>query len=149
MPRDALRRGRTSLPHHAYHVTTCTHGRTALFHDPANARLVIAQMRALHDERLLESLAWVLMPDHLHWLFQLSAGVELSFVIKRLKGRSALALVRRSGESGAVWQRGFHDHAIRGDEDFQAIARYIVANPLRAGLVRRVGEYPWWDAVWL
>ena len=29
------------------------------------------------------------------------------------------------------------------------VARYIVANPLRAGLVERVGDYPYWDAVWL
>jgi len=31
----------------------------------------------------------------------------------------------------------------------QATARYIVANPLRAGLVERLGDYPLWDAVWL
>jgi putative transposase len=30
-----------------------------------------------------------------------------------------------------------------------SIARYIVANPLRAGLVERLGDYPHWDAVWL
>ncbi|MFV3290267.1 transposase, partial [Pseudomonas sp. NY11955] len=29
------------------------------------------------------------------------------------------------------------------------VARYIVANPIRAGLVSRVGDYPHWDAVWL
>ena len=42
-----------------------------------------------------------------------------------------------------------HDRALRRDEDLLAVARYIVANPLRAGLVRRVGDYPLWDAVWL
>ena len=34
-------------------------------------------------------------------------------------------------------------------EDLVGVARYIVANPVRAGLVNRVGEYPYWDAVWL
>jgi len=29
------------------------------------------------------------------------------------------------------------------------MARYIVANPLRAGLVERIGDYPLWDATWL
>ena len=48
-----------------------------------------------------------------------------------------------------VWQKGFHDHAIRRDEDIKAVARYIIANPLRAGMVDRIGDYPFWDAVWL
>jgi hypothetical protein len=29
------------------------------------------------------------------------------------------------------------------------LARYVVANPVRAGLVQRVGQYPHWDAIWL
>ncbi|MFM2004374.1 MAG: hypothetical protein RLZZ09_29 [Pseudomonadota bacterium] len=31
----------------------------------------------------------------------------------------------------------------------QGIARYNVVNPLRAGLVDRIGDYPHWDAAWL
>jgi hypothetical protein len=49
----------------------------------------------------------------------------------------------------AVWQSGFHDRALRQEEELQTIARYIVANPLRAGLVKRVGDYAHWDAMWL
>ena len=45
--------------------------------------------------------------------------------------------------------RGLHDHAVRSDEDFRALARYVVANPLRAGLVSQIGDYPLWDAAWL
>jgi putative transposase len=48
-----------------------------------------------------------------------------------------------------IWQTGFHDHALRADEDVVRVARYIVANPLRAGLVSSPGEYPHWDAVWV
>jgi putative transposase len=48
-----------------------------------------------------------------------------------------------------VWQRGFYDRAIRKEEDLLAVARYIVANPLRAGLVSQLSDYPFWDAVWL
>jgi hypothetical protein len=35
------------------------------------------------------------------------------------------------------------------EEDLAQIARYVVLNPVRAGLVRRVGDYPHWDAAWL
>jgi len=48
-----------------------------------------------------------------------------------------------------VWQPGFHDHALRKEEDVRAVARYVVANPLRAGLVQRIGDYPHWNAIWL
>jgi putative transposase len=46
-------------------------------------------------------------------------------------------------------KKAFYDHAVRKDEDVQGIARYIVANPLRAGLVKHIGYYPLWDAIWL
>lgn len=52
-------------------------------------------------------------------------------------------------EGRKIWQAGFHDHAVRREEDLAGIARYIVANPLRAGLVDAIGDYPLWDALWL
>ncbi|MNE68641.1 hypothetical protein D3C80_1643130 [compost metagenome] len=51
--------------------------------------------------------------------------------------------------SGRLWQKGFHDHALRREEDVKAVARYVVANPLRAGLVEKLADYPFWDAIWL
>ena len=48
-----------------------------------------------------------------------------------------------------IWQAGYYDHAIRKDEDIVNIARYIIANPIRAGLVKKVGDYPHWHAIWL
>ena len=84
-------------------------------------------------------LAWVVMPDHLHWLFVLNHSL-ISEVARRVKGLGCYS---------KVWQKGFHDHAIRKDEDIKAVARYIIANPLRAGLVENIGDYPFWDAVWL
>ena len=48
-----------------------------------------------------------------------------------------------------VWQQGFHDRALRREDDLVKVARYVVANPLRAGLVRKYGDYPLWDAIWV
>jgi hypothetical protein len=48
-----------------------------------------------------------------------------------------------------VWQTSFHDHALRREEDVLSVARFVVANPLRAGLVKSLRDYPHWDAVWL
>lgn len=137
------------MPGQLYHITTCTKDRHPHFIDSACARLIIREMCALHDEGSVSSLAWVLMPDHLHWLFALGHSDSLDQVLKRLKGRTGQLLMRRGQRPGPVWQPGYHDRALRSEEDVQAVARYIVANPLRAGLVSLIGDYPWWDAVWL
>jgi REP element-mobilizing transposase RayT len=96
----------------------------------------------------VETLAWVLMPDHLHWLFILGDG-ELANVVRVSKSRSARAVNLMLQREGPVWQKGYYDHAVRDDEDLRKLARYIVDNPLRSGLVQRIGDYPLWDAVWL
>ena len=63
--------------------------------------------------------------------------------VRLLKGRSAHAIGQ------AIWQANYDDPAARQDEDLRKMARYIVANPLRANLVRQIGDYSLWDAVWL
>jgi REP element-mobilizing transposase RayT len=69
--------------------------------------------------------------------------------MQRVKSRSAIAINRHLGASTQVWQRGFHDRAFRRDEDVQQIARYVVANPLRKGLVSKLSDYPLWYAMWV
>jgi putative transposase len=142
MPYSDLRKGRYSAIGITYHITTVTKNRLPLFRDFRLARIVVCQLKALQDEGLAETLSYVVMPDHLHWLMTLQSGT-LSGVMQLLKGRTARAI------GAPIWQPNYHDHAIRKDEDLRALARYIVANPLRAGLVERIGDYPWWDSVWL
>jgi len=67
----------------------------------------------------------------------------LSEIVRRYKARVTRLLGR------PVWQRGFHDHALRAEEDIVGVARYLVANPLRAGLCDKIGNYPYWNAQWL
>ena len=146
---DRLTKGRHSLPNHAYFVTAATKDRAPVFSDFYVARLVVREMRGLHDLAWVESLAWVVMPDHVHWMFQLDTAHSLSRVMQRMKGRSARSINQVRGHRGGLWQPGYFEHALRRDEDLVATARYIVANPLRAGLVRRLSEYVLWDAKWL
>lgn len=138
-----LRKGRVSLPGQVYHITTVTHDRQPIFAELRAARLLVQALRQAENRDGATTLAFVVMPDHLHWLMQLGDGKSLSRVVGAVKAVSAHAIGRR------IWQGGFHDHAVRQEEDLAALARYIVANPLRAGLVERVGDYPHWDAVWL
>jgi REP element-mobilizing transposase RayT len=146
---DALRRGRFSLPHHIYCVTTVTRGRIPVFIDLAAARMLIRELRRLHDSGTVNSLAWVVMPDHLHWMLQLNGHWGLSRVVKSMKACSARAVNGYLGQEGSLWQRAYYDRAARMDDDVRQLARYIIANPLRAGLVEHIGNYPHWDCIWL
>ncbi|HRP77018.1 MAG TPA: transposase [Rhodocyclaceae bacterium] len=146
---SALRRGRHSEPGRIYLLTTVTRARERIFADFVLARLAIAQMRQITARGYCHTLAFVLMPDHLHWLIQLSEH-DLSRVVGGFKANSARRVNRQRNTPGLpVWQHGFHDRAVRRDEDLIALARYVVANPLRAGLAARPGDYPHWDAIWL
>jgi len=138
-----LRIGRVSLPHQVYLVTVVTKSRTQTFtrHDSA-----AVAARCFYDEtiaRHAETLAFVVMPDHIHWLVQLREASSLSEIVRRYKAKVSVLLGQR------VWQPGFHDHAARAEENLADVARYIVANPLRAGLCDKIGHYPYWNAIWL
>jgi len=66
----------------------------------------------------------------------------MSELVRRLKGRTTRLLHRR-GLRGPVWQRSFWDHVVRSNENLETVARYIIENPVRNGLVERVEDYPY------
>jgi putative transposase len=138
-----LRKGRHSQPGQVYMITVVTAGRQRFFDDFSAARVLIGVLKKENDLRRASTLAYVLMPDHLHWLMQLMSDVPLSHTVRAVKSLTTLQL------GHPMWQRGYHDHAVRNDEDLKAMARYIIANPVRAGLVSSVADYPHWDAMWL
>jgi putative transposase len=96
-----------------------------------------------------ESHAWVLMPDHLHWLFRLGERLELSRLAQQFKSRSAIAVNRFRQVSTPVWQPGFYDHQLRRERDLAAQARYIVGNPIRRGICGRIEDYPYCWSRWV
>ncbi|MDQ8038567.1 MAG: transposase [Pedobacter sp.] len=142
MSYNDLRLGRYSQRQQVYHITTVTRGRQPVFAEWRKGRIVVQNLMTLAKEGKADTLCYVVMPDHVHWLMELKQG-NLADAMQLLKGRCAHHL------AGQIWQPGFHDHALRHEEDMAELARYIVANPLRAGLVKRLGDYPLWDAIWL
>jgi len=88
------------------------------------------------------------MPDHLRLAGQLG-DTSLSKVMHALKSYTANRLAD-PGVDTPIWQQGYHDHALRGDEDYKVKLRYLIENPVRAGLVERVDDFPyfilpsWW-----
>ncbi|HEX7338550.1 MAG TPA: transposase [Rhodanobacteraceae bacterium] len=144
---QALRRGRVSLAGQVYLLTTTTAGRRHLFSRFAIARTVCQCMADPACWPRCSLLCWVLMPDHWHGMVCLDAEGDISTTMNRWKAIATRRL-HRQGLAGQVWAKGFHDHALRYEDDLRHVARYIVANPLRAGLVGDVLDYPYWDCVW-
>lgn len=94
-------------------------------------------------------MCWVLLPDHVHLLLQMGEMESLSRLMNRIKANTARKVNLTLDRKDQLWEKGFHDKAIRAEENIIDIARYIVMNPVRAGLVKNVGMYPYWNAIWL
>jgi putative transposase len=112
------------------------------------ASILIEETKHQEDTGDCSSLAFVAMPDHFHWLVQLTGTRTLQEIVGSLKGRSARRINLVRGISARVWEAGFHDHALRVEEDIENIANYLLLNPVRAGLVANFDEYPYWYSVW-
>ncbi len=143
-----LLKGRHAQIGQLYSVTAMTEQRNPIFRDVHLGHLVVDQLRSQDQVGPTHSLAWVIMPDPIHGLFELQAR-SLGVVMCQLTSRSSLSLNPTPHSHGRVWQKGYHKRAVRQDEDLKTIVRYITFNPVRAGLARRVGESPLWDAAWL
>ncbi|MFJ5240728.1 REP-associated tyrosine transposase [Pseudomonas neuropathica] len=145
---NRLRIGRYSERNRIYLLTTNTAGRLPVFSDFALGRLVASQFHVAEEMGIASTLAWVVMPDHFHWLIELKRG-SLGELMQRTKSLSTKAVNLLTGRQTSLWQSGFHDRALRREDDLVKLARYVVANPLRAGLVKTLGDYPLWDAIWV
>jgi putative transposase len=77
--------------------------------------------------------AYVVMPDHLHFLISPFESVEKS--VQLIKGGFSFRAKRELEWNGEIWQPGFTDHRIRDEEDWTRHLVYIRQNPVEARLV--------------
>ncbi|MEX3774408.1 transposase [Pseudomonas sp. MYb118] len=143
-----LRYGRHSEHGRIYLLTAVTYQREPFFKDWRVGRLLVHEFRRAQESGKATSIAWVVMPDHFHWLVELHNG-DLPKLMRTAKSLSARVINQHLGRADRLWQKGYFDRALRKEEDLKAAARYVIANPLRAGLVSHIGEYPLWDAIWI
>jgi len=95
--------------------------------------------------------AFVVLPDHLHAIWTLPPGdADFSTRWRLIKNRFARALpkrerlsaVRTARHERGIWQRRFWEHLIRDEADFARHVEYCYINPVKHGLVSRVGDWP-------
>ena len=145
----ALRRGRCSISGQTYLLTTTTAKRVPWL---SRWRVACAVAREIGGNRLWRDNtlhAWVLMPDHMHLLVSLGPSESLPQLVARVKSVGARAARVVAPDTQPFWANAFHDHALRRDEQIETVARYIVANPVRAGLVDSPWAWPFWNSEWL
>jgi putative transposase len=95
--------------------------------------------------RLYELFAWVVMANHVHVLVAPHRPLrEVTRAVKSSSAREANRILGRVGQP--FWQDESYDHWVRGEEEFQRIVRYIEWNPVKAGLVERIEQWPWSSA---
>jgi len=98
-----------------------------------------------------DTLAICILPDHLHALWALPPGdhaysprwslIKAGFSMRLPAAEKLAASKQRKREKG-LWQRRFWEHRIRDEEDLARHIDYIHYNPVRHGLVKRVGDWP-------
>lgn len=95
---------------------------------------------------------WVVLPEHLHCIWELPPGdldyatrwrlIKAGFARRLPAGEWRSAVRRQRGERG-IWQRRFWEHLIRDEADFAAHMDYLHFNPVKHGLVKRVVDWPY------
>jgi len=126
---------------HAYFFTICTFNRHRCFADRGTATITRDHLLRTSADYQFELIAYCLMPDHVHALVEgTTEGADFIRFVSMFKQKSGHSY--RQSIGSRLWQESFQEHTLRGDEDVEPIAAYIVGNPIRAGLCEEHRDYP-------
>ena len=139
-----LRKGRYSIPEAFYLLTTTTHNRKPILIKDGVAQIIFDAFEWLETKERIRWYCIMIMPDHLHTIIQLRAHHTLSNIMHTLKRFTAREINKLLKGEGALWQEGYHDTGIRGDNILNEMIRYCYKNPVRKGLVETAEDYPYW-----
>lgn len=131
------------------HLCLPTHQGVPLFADWRCARAAAATLAMARHWHGAQLLCWVLLPQRWCGLLQAPGKAGLLQLAGAARVAAGDAVNRARGRGGTVWQPAMQAAALPAEIDRRQFARSLVALPLRAGLVDRIGAYPYWDAVWL
>jgi putative transposase len=113
--------------------------------DPRIAQSVVEVLHRGRTAGLFELGSWVLMPNHMHLLFQ--PLESLGHCIAHIKGVSAREANRLLNRTASPFRaKDYFEHRVRDSVEEQRIVRYIEKNPVKAGLCQEIEEWPWSSA---
>ncbi len=138
MPREARKLSGSNI----YHVMLRGINRQDVFEDDSDRRhfmFVLKECKEISGFRLH---AFVLMSNHIHVLIE-PADEPLDTVIRRIGIRYAVWYNRKYQRAGHLFQDRFRSENVGNDEYYKTVLRYILQNPMKAGLESRPGSYRW------
>jgi putative transposase len=125
-----------------YHVTSRGNRRQTVFHDDTDYSAFIEYLETVVQQYSWRCHGYCLMPNHFHLLIE-TPEPNISEGMQRLNSRYAQWFNRRHGYSGHLFQGRFYGRLVESAYHLLELARYVVANPVRAGLCSHAGEWKW------
>jgi len=133
---------RMDYPDTFYHVLSRGNEKRDIYYDEKDYLRFLDTLEKTVERFKLEVHAYVLMKNHYHLLIR-TKEANLSRAIQWLGVSYSVWFNRRHERSGHLFQGRFKSFLIENDRYFTAMCLYIHGNPLRAGIVRRLWDYPW------
>ena len=133
---------RIEFPDALYHVTARGDRREAIFEDDQDRRMFLATLQQVVGRFNWVCHAWCLMDNHYHLLIQTPDG-NLSRGMRQLNGVFTQASNRRHGRVGHLFQGRFKAILVDRDAYLLELSRYVVLNPVRAGMTNDPADWPW------
>jgi putative transposase len=137
------RQPRQAIAAYPHHVIQRGHNRQRVFVDDDDRRRYLGW---LHEASLAHGLAihaFVLMDNHVHLLATPASDGSLSLTMQSVGRRYVRWFNARHGRTGTLWEGRFRSSVVEADRYLLACQRYIESNPVRAGMVASVAEWPW------
>lgn len=104
-----------------------------ILRQPPVADIVASALRQFDGTRY-RLLAWCVMPNHVHVVFQPLGECDLAGILHAWKSFTGVEINRQLSRSGPLWQKEYYDHLIRDGSQLKRAIRYTAENPLRAGM---------------
>lgn len=125
-----------------YHVTSRGDRREAIVEDDADRRAWVRVLGECCERFGWRVHAWCLMSNHYHVLLE-TPEPNLSLGMRHLNGVWSQEFNRRHRRVGHVFQGRFKAIMVEREAYLRELARYVVLNPVRAGMVNDAGDYAW------
>ena len=138
MPRTARKASLSNI----YHVMMRGVNRQAIFENDGDRLHFMSVLKECKEISGFRLHAFCLMPNHLHFLIE-PAGEPLDLVFRRIGIRYAVWYNRKHQRAGHLFQDRFRSENVENDLYYMTVLRYILQNPMKAGLEPHLGTYRW------
>jgi len=125
-----------------YHVTARGDRREDIFEDDQDRQMFLSTLAQVVTQFNWICHAWCLMDNHYHLLVQTPDG-NLSKGMRQLNGVYTQASNRRHRRVGHLFQGRFKAILVDSDVYLLELTRYVVLNPVRAGMAKKPSDWPW------